>query len=1098
MNTANTPTPPRSLGPHRKNLLRTVMLLGLAAGVDAMTPAQKKSPAQPLASAVQQAKKDTAKKDTAKPAPPPPEDSILRTYQWRSIGPTLSEGRLVDIAIPDPPPGIPGGPGSVVYAASGAGGIWKSVNGGLSWKPIFDREAVLSISCMLVAPSAPNVIWVGTGDSRGQPGKGVYISRDAGATWQNVGFKKQKSIGQIAVDRNNAEIAYVAIPGAQTKMDLERGLYRTEDGGKSWTRLLWVDAYSGVDDVTIDPFDSHTVYATSSYKGPRQTEKKNPTLDSLRKAPAIWKSTDDGKTWRMTMQGIPLTNADMGSINVAPSPVRRGLIYANVSGGYRPTGPSVSGIYRSYDGGATWQQGATSSQGRIYPSPMDPARLYTTGRGVFYSADEGRTVTQLSGFEGNRAVGDAHVDVVALWLNPRNPNHVVFGGDAGMWFSYDNGASWSSLETLPLGEFYTVAVDNRVPYHVYGGTQDNSLWSVPSRTRKELGIMKTDTYDYGGGDTFGVLADMLDTNTVYMQAPEPWDNIRFDHRNGTFRNITVFGHGGLIGQHGTNGSFLTISPHDHNTIYTTSSVVLRSRDRGESWTAISDTLTSPDTTKIPGAAKPYINHENLAVLRESPVQKGLLWTVSPKGALYLSRDDGAKWTNIRSLIPFIPKKPKDPDAPFSTGLHVADLIPSRYAAGTAYVVMTESQVYGSGSSEETQPHLMRTTDFGQTWKSITGDLPKDEMLRNFVEHHRNPKLLFVGTERGVYFTVDGGTNWRRLRNGLPNIRVAAIALQERENDLAISTFGRGLYILDDLAGLEGLARAEDKKKATLFPVRAATAFLTRDYFFAFPSAHSAIMQNPPYGATINYYIPIGTAPGQVKLTILDRTGKPLRDLDAPSTAGLQRVVWDLRTALPENSLTSDGKPPYSGIPHPLNILVPPGEYRVRLVVGKGEPMEESIRVLSDPSNPASQAAQDKLFADRVMLTEAQARYMNVGKAVNLALEEIKEAQEAIKKYSGPPALVTLADSTKTFADSLYAHVPQGMMSMAGTYAQLLDLLRNAVEPLSDFQRAAYEKELKKEEKAVLDLRMLLDMKLPDLRAALDRAGIPWTRNRVVK
>lgn len=1018
-------------------------------------------------------------------------DSLLRSYRWRSLGPSLEGGRVSDIAVANPRRGERGRPGKVMYVAAGTGGVWKTTNAGDSWTPVFDREATLAIATVAVAPSDPNFVWVGTGDVHSHAaditvGRGAYRSVDGGAHWQNVGFRESDGIGRIAIDPTDPKLVYVGVLGSETHPGGERGLYRTADGGKTWTRTLAIDEWTGVIDISIDPLNPKTVYA-AGYHFESPPGATRPSGYKIRSGPGsgIYKSTDAGVTWRKVTRGLP--EFPLARIGLSASPARQGVVYAVVSVGTEYVqaagGPEkANAIYRSDDEGESWHRGAggpiiggASNLRRIVAHPLDANQVYLPSRGLQHSSDGGANFTRLSGFEGRRVSGDAHVDVQGMWVDPSDPDHLILTTDGGIWFTHDHGVSWSSLENIPVLQFYTVATDMRDPYHIYGGTQDNSMFEVPSRTRLNIGITNSEVFDFGGGDTYYVVADPVDTNTVYIEAPYPNMPVRFTRPGSQWRPIPLLGE--KAGVFGT-GLVLAISPFDHRTLYSGSGMAWRTTDRGDNWTRLSDSVGRrvTDSVTVAGVKRPK-PRGSIASIAESPAQRGLIYVGATDGSLQITRDGGTSWSMVDHL------------APAPTGAPVRSVVPSRHAAGTAYAVVSAS------ANGDQRPYVFKTTDFGRSWTSIVSDLPPTAGSWVLVEHPGQAGLLFLGTEQGVYFTTDGATHWRALNNELPPVRVWAMTLQSRDNDLVIGTWGRGIYVLDDLSALEGLAAAEQAPRATLFPVRPAMAFVERWLFYAFRPVHQTLMANPPYGALISYYLPSAQKPGAVQLAIVDSAGELVRELTAPGGAGLQRVPWNLRKTPPEGN---DSGPPsgrgsnVQGLMVPRGALVPPGTYRARLVVSGGAPIEVPVVVRADPAGEQNAAVLDSAYADRIALERAQSRLTSVTRAILQTSSEVTEAIAAIRAARGRASLVSLADSVRRALDTVAADGSSITM-----FTTLAEVFERATAPFSTSQRAALATDEREVGRVADRLNAIVTDRLPVLRRAMDAAGIPWTLGRKV-
>jgi photosystem II stability/assembly factor-like uncharacterized protein len=823
----------------------------------------------------------------------------------REIGPALMSGRIGSLAVHPANPAI-------IYVGVASGGVWKTVNGGASWQPIFDREGSFSIGWVTLDPNNPNVVWVGTGENNSQRsvgyGDGVYKSVDAGRTWRNVGLKASEHVGRIVVNPKDSNIVYVAAQGPLWAPGGDRGLYKTTDGGTTWTKVLNISDNTGVSDVVLDPRHPDILVATAYQRRRHQWTMINGGPES-----AIHRSTDGGKTWSKITSGLP--NEELGRIGLAISPVNPDVVYAIVEAANRR-----GGVYRSADGGVTWSRGADYNQGAMYygaifADPHDVDRLYIMDVNLQVSDDGGRTVRPL----GTRNV---HVDHHVIWIDPKNPDHYLIGNDGGLYRTWDRAQNWAYFPNLPITQFYDVDVDNSLPfYNVYGGTQDNNSLGGPSRTKSSHGILNQDWFVTQGGDGFVSRPDPDDPNIIYAES-QHGVIVRYDKRTGERIGIQPKEDKGDPPLKWNWDTPFIISPHSHTRLYIASQFLYRSDDRGNAWRKISGDLTRQiDRNALPIMGKVWgpdavakntstAFFSNVSAIAESPRREGLLYTGSDDGLVQVSENGGGSWRKA-GAAPGVPET-----------AYVSRIRASLHDANTVYATFEHHQ------SGDFTPYVMKSADLGKTWTSISGDLPKRGSVYAFAEDHVNPALLFVGTEFGAYFTTDGGQRWLKI-SGLPTIAVRELAIQRRENDLVMATFGRGFWILDDYTPLRATTVATLKAPATLFPARPAYLYIPEARYGGTGRAAQGEMfylaENPPYGAVFTFYRaealqtmrdkrlaaersaeragqPIKyPTPDQMRaeaeeeapvtlLTITDASGKEVRTMTAPNGRGFQRVA----------------------------------------------------------------------------------------------------------------------------------------------------------------------------------------------------------------
>ena len=721
----------------------------------------------------------------------------------RSMGPALMAGRVGDFAV-DP------NNRARYYVAVASGGVWKTTNAGTTWTPVFDKQGSYSIGCVTMDPGNPHVVWVGTGENNSQRsvgfGDGVYRTRDDGVTWENLGLSESEHIGTILIDPRDSDTVYVAAQGPLWRAGGDRGLYKTTDGGANWERILHVSDDTGVNEVHCDPRDPDVLYA-SAYQRRRRVW----TLIDGGPESAIYKSTNTGRTWRKVSKGLP--EVDMGRIGLDVSPADPDVVYAIIE-----AADGKSGFFRSADRGESWEKRSDyktfSAQyyNEIVCDPLDVGRVYVFDTFLHVSEDGGKTFKRVP--RQHR-----HVDDHALWIDPHDNDYLLVGCDGGVYESFDRGANWDFKPNLPVTQFYRVSVDNSLPfYYVYGGTQDNNTLGGPSRTRDRIGIANEHWFVTVGGDGYKTRVDPEDPNIVYSQ----WQYgglVRHDRRSGEIVDIKPREAPGEEPYRWNWDSPLIISPHDHRRLYFAANRLFRSDDRGNSWTVVSDDLTrrlDRNALAVMGRVQPsdaVAKHHhtsffgNCVALTESPLVEGLIYVGTDDGLVQVTEDGGQSWRRT-ALFPSVPDM-----------TYVSCLTASQHDPDTVFAA------FDNHKNGDFKPYLLVSTNRGHDWTSIVGDLPERDIVYTVVQDHVDPKLLFVGTEFGAYFTVDGGAHWIKLTGGVPTIAVRDLAIQERENDLVLGTFGRGAYILDDYTPLRLANRELLERGPCLFPVKDALRYI---------------------------------------------------------------------------------------------------------------------------------------------------------------------------------------------------------------------------------------------------------------------------------
>jgi photosystem II stability/assembly factor-like uncharacterized protein len=896
----------------------------------------------------------------------PPVEQALERLEWRSIGPANMGGRTADVE------GVAGN-ANIVYVATASGGLWKTVNAGVTWKPIFERQGTFSIGDIALAPSNPDVIWVGTGESNVRNsvsfGDGVYKSTDGGKNWQHMGLKDSEHISAIVIHPQNPDIVYVGAQGHAFGPNDERGVFMSTDGGKTWTKTLYIDREHGVSDLEIDPTNPNILYA-----GMWSFERKPWTHRSGSEKGGLYKSIDGGRSWNKLTNGLPKL---IGRIGVRVAPSNPNVVYAILE--------SKEGtLYRSDDRGDTFKEVSKNtsivSRGfyytRVRVDPNNENHIYAVASTLFESIDGGKSFRSIT--------GKTHIDYHAFWLDAKNPKRMWVGEDGGIAVTYDAGENWEPVYNIPLGQFYQIHADNRLPfYYVMGGLQDNGAWTGPSRTREPAGILNDDWRMISFGDGFYAINN-ADEPELYISESQGGNILRTDFRTREQQQVNPWGRGSGDGpalgeKYRFNwNSPVLLSPHDKNTLYFGGNVVFKSTDFGKTWEQISPDLTTnnPEKQKDAGGPVAFENstaeyHTTIISLAESPVQKGQIWAGTDDGNLQMTID-GKNWSNIVRNV-----------AGVGANSPVSHVEPSRTSAQTAYVAFDRHML------DDFRPYIFKTGDGGQTWSDIAGNLPSKAYVQVIREDPKNPSLLYAGTELGLFASYTGGREWIKLNlKNLPNVSVHDILVHPRENDLILATHGRSIWIFDDATPIQQMTAAILSSDAHLFPIRPALRFATRftrygigDKAFAGP--------NPPYGALITYFLknkPDDKA--TFKIQIIDQSGKLVQELDKPAKEkGLNRASWNLRYGGAEvRRPSTEEETAFAGPPRGPQVL--PGSYTVKLIMGD-KTYEEPVEVRLDPTINVS-------LADLQAQLDLQVKLRDMQSAANSALRFLDSIEEQLK------------------------------------------------------------------------------------------------------
>jgi photosystem II stability/assembly factor-like uncharacterized protein len=830
----------------------------------------------------------------------------------RSIGPAAMSGRIAAID-------AVAGDKLTVYVGAAGGGVWRSVDGGTTFSSVFDKHAQ-SIGAIAVDPSHPQTVWVGTGESWTRNsvsvGDGIYKSTDAGDTWERMGLAESERIARIAVDPTHGDVVYVAVPGHLWNDHTERGVYKTVDGGKTWQRVLYVNERTGCSDVALDPSNPRTLYA-----GMWQFRRTPYSFASGGPGSGVYKSIDGGATWTRLANGLP--SGDMGRIAVAVAPSRPNIVYALVES-------KKTALYRSENRGETWTRvngGGIVAQrpfyfARLAVDPTDDKRVYKTAQVLGASEDGGRTFTAIG--------GSVHSDHHALWINPKNPQHMFLGTDGGVYVSEDRGNRWRFLPNLPVSQFYHVSTDDAWPYNVYGGLQDNGSWTAPSR--RTGGIGNRHWQVLGGGDGFWAFADPADSDLAYVEY-QGGNLLRVRRSTGETKDIRPYPPAGGAELRFNWNTPVQCTSSRGGTLYIGSQFLYRSRDRGDSWERISPDLTTNDPAKQKQLESGGLTIDNstaenfctIYAISESPVNADVIWVGTDDGNVQITRDGGKKWSAVSRRIQGLPR-----------GTWVSFLCASPQAEGTAYAT------FDGHMTGDMTTYVYKTTDYGATWRALgTSDLHGyAHVIR---DDPVNPSLLYLGTEAGLFVSLDGGARWAQFTSGLPNVAVRDLAIQRREGDLVMATHGRGVYILDDLTPLRALTPRVLQADAALLPSRPAVMTIPAgEQRFDGDAEFSG--DSPDDIAEIAYYLKKRRLFGDVTLSVYDAGGHLVTTLPASKRRGVNRAEWPMRLKPPQ-------VPPASSlVPQPYSILgprVPEGTYTVKLTAG-GDSFTTQLQLVVDP------------------------------------------------------------------------------------------------------------------------------------------------------
>jgi photosystem II stability/assembly factor-like uncharacterized protein len=1054
----------------------------------------------------------------ANPADQPKPTDKLKNLEFREIGPATMGGRIDDFAVVESNPNI-------VYVGVASGGVWKTTNNGTTWEPVFDKEAVSTIGDIAIAPSDPSIVWVGTGEPNNRQssswGDGVYKSFDGGKTWKNMGLEATRHIGRIVVHPKNPEVVYVAALGHLWGPNPARGVYKTMDGGKTWVQVLKINDDTGVSDIAMDPESPDTLYAAAYERRRTPYGYNGGGPDS-----AIYKTIDGGANWKKLTKGLPYENGgETGRIGLDIYRKDPNIVYALVQ-------HEKGGIYRSEDKGETWKKMSDTNPRPSYYSqvridPNNDLRIWALGAAMFYSEDGGKTFS-------TQRVQKIHGDFHAMWIDPADSNHMLTGSDGGIHWSYDAGKTWDFINTMAIGQFYEVSLDNEKPYRICGGLQDNGSWCGPSQTLERDGIANEDWRVIHGGDGFYAAIDNVEPWIVYTESQDGYIDRR-DLRTEQQRSIKPEAKAGEPHYRFQWNSPVAISAHDHNTVYYGGNYLFKSTDRGDNWTRLGgDLTTGVDRNKLQVFGKtPDKNtlsrhdgvqeYPTITTLSESPLTPNVLWVGTDDGNLQVTRDGGKTWKNVAARVPGVPK-----------GTYASRVVASKTGEGAAFVA------FDGHRGDDYNIYIFATNDYGESWKAIRSGIPDAAGSVHVVrEHPRNTNLLFAGTEFGLWVSWDRGASWTALRNNFPTVPVDDIEIQARENDLVLATHGRSIWIFDDLTPIEKMDASVAASPLNFFPPRAATSWRLHNRRWS-AGQKIFLAKNPAYGTILNYYLKEAVPPeapkkekddkdskdaaaekpkddaaakkeGKVKISMADKDGKVIREFDGPGAAGVNRTNWDLRWNSPAEPTPEQQEAIAAGYGFgPLGPFVEPGEYTITIKAGDKEASqkvsveEDSRVVISATDRTVRREAINQLYA----LAKTTDKDRRTIEGIQTAL---KTAREQWKKDAGKPNTTKIPDDIVKSADELqkkvdmvaekYVRERQGLGNAGPPFEWKPDPLPNQVQDLlADLDGFVAAPSRQQKEKmaeltplvseASAQVKTVAEEDLPALNKKMNAAGIP--------
>ena len=1049
--------------------------------------------------------------------------SLVAGLKWRGIGPAFTSGRIADFAV---------NPNNHAefYVAVASGHIWKTINKGITFTPVFDNYGVYSIGCLAMDPNNTNVVWAGTGENNHQRalgyGNGVYKTVNGGKSWKNMGLKDSRQIGMIVIDPRDSDVVYVAAEGSAWGPGGDRGLYKTTDGGETWERILFISEETGVNNVIFDPRNPDVLYASSE-------QRRRHAFTKIGGGPetALYKSEDAGKTWRKLTDGLPREH--MGGMGIAISPQNPDVLYAIIE-----AANNAGGFFRSENRGESWQKMSdhvSSGQyyNEIFADPVQFDKVYSVETISHVTSDGGKTWSRVS-------LRNRHVDDHALWIDPANNQHVMIGGDGGIYITYNiDQGEWLFVSNLPVTQFYRVAVDDAEPfYHVYGGTQDNNTQGGPSQNTNRSGVSSDEWIITVGGDGFWAAIEPGNPNIVYSES-QYGNLVRFDKQSGERIGIRPEPRMGEDTYKWNWDAPLIISPHSPARLYFAANKVFRSDDRGNTWEVISDDLTTQTDRNswpvmgkfwsIDAVAKDVSTSlwGTIIALDESPVKEGLLYVGTDDGLIQITEDAGQNWRRAGNF-PGVPE--------YS---YVSDVKASRFNENVVYATIRNYK------RDDLKPYVLKSTDKGRTWTSISANLPENGPVHTIEQDFVKENLLFVGTEFGVFFSVDDGKKWVQLKSGLPSIAVYDMTIQERENDLVLATFGRGFYILDNYSALREITPELPTTESHLFDIEDALLFIQTSNKSSQGSTYFTA-PNPEFGATFTFFLkevpklrkdirremekklfeegqPIpqptlaeleeeaNELPPYLLVTIRDREGSIIRTFTQRPSKGIQRFTWDLSYSNTRPLAPSEFNPLASDRG---SVYVLPGTYSVEIaMVHNGEikplagPENFNVRALNNTTLPAANRAEMVAFQREV--SEISKTMVGAQQLTNDLLREVTAMrQTALTLPMGHenllPLLKEISDELEEIQLTFNGYSPQASTEELPPLpvplnSRLRDVIYTQISSTSEITGTSrMQIEILKEEfPPVLDkITNIARVRMVEARRLMDQANAPYTPGRI--
>lgn len=1037
----------------------------------------------PAAAAPQ--KTSTTPQKSLAPAPAPFDAAaVLQQLRIRNIGPAAMGGRTVDFAGPENDP-------SVLYAAVGPSGLWKTEDAGHNWSPSFHKEATVSVGAVAVSSSHPDIVWVGSGEATARnsvaPGDGIYKSEDAGRTWKNMGLIDSHFISRICIDPLNPDVVYAASQGDLWGPNPGRGVYRTKDGGRTWAKVLFVDPDTGACDLAMDPSNSRILYA-----GMWEYRRIPYFFNSGGKGSAVYKTTDGGETWFKIHDGLPA--GPYGRIGLGVARSKPNVVYVLVEA-------KDGGLFRSEDKGATWRRACDKATydrvnfrpfyySRLTIDPNNDLVVYVYSGSAFVSRDAGRTFQNV--------FVTAHSDHHAIWVDPRNSNHLVDGNDGGIDISWDGGKRAFGVVSQAWAEVYNVGYDMRDPYWINVGLQDNGNWHGPTNTNESGGILNASWFPTGGGDGYYGQIDPVDWWVLYRNL-QMGGIERYNLKTGESQRIRPEAPLNEPPYRFNWNSPIYLSPHDRNVLYFGGNYLFKSLDRGLSWIKASPDLTTNNPKKILDSGGLTMdntgaeNHCTILTISESPLKPGLLWVGTDDGQVQVTRDGGKTWDNVTLNV-----KGWGADDNWITRIET-----SHFIEGGVFMTVSRHQV------ADYKPYVFRSDDFGKTWVSIKGDLPAYGYLHTIREDPEARGLLFAGSEFGLFVSFNGGTNWLPYKGDFPTVAIRDIQIHRRDRDLIVGTHGRGVWIIDDIRPWEKLASGAARSEAEIYPTKTASLFSPRTTVDNYSDVGYA-GQNSPYGAALSYWIqPSAAKDAKVRLSIVDSAGREIATPYAAHEAGLNRVYWNLREGPGASPAPASAGPAGFGGGRRGGFgggaaWALPGEYKVVLDVN-GRKYETRLVVREDELQGIS--LDDRKLAQNY-LRDAQALAQK-GRGLLQTLDSLgKQLDEMAARLGGNAEVGPMVKEIKGRIDAIKAVFflsppDQGMyrkpilvafrggtaaelvQSIAGSFSGMGAPTRTAIDQLNDL-RAFVEPLLAK-------MKILQETDIPALNKALAAAGVPYIK-----